>query len=78
NDCTQVSGVVNFVDWVNEIHRWGLTIHGPACELDIKISISKASKGIRNSLGTDLDRDLVVEDIGNEDAVLPSECQNAE
>ena len=54
NDCTSVSGVVNFVDWVNEIHRWGLTIHAPACELDIKLSVNKASKGIRISLGTEL------------------------
>ncbi len=50
-DCSYVEGVVQFADWVNEIHRWGLTVHGPGCEEDIKYCITQASHGIRTSLG---------------------------
>ena len=28
--------VVELVDWVNEIHTWGLSQYGPSCEQDIK------------------------------------------
>ncbi|KAL9612569.1 MAG: hypothetical protein Q9167_002819 [Letrouitia subvulpina] len=30
-------GVKNFVNWINEIHRWGLTNHIESCEKDIKL-----------------------------------------
>ncbi|KAL1637627.1 hypothetical protein SLS58_009230 [Diplodia intermedia] len=39
-----------FVNWINEIHLWGLTVHGPGCEDDIKHCIRRADKGIRVSL----------------------------
>ncbi|KAB2568724.1 hypothetical protein DBV05_g12599 [Lasiodiplodia theobromae] len=40
----------HFVNWINEIHLWGLTVHGPGCEDDIKHCIQRADKGIRVSL----------------------------
>lgn len=51
SDCSFKQGVKFFVDWVNEIHRWGLTMHGPACEDDVKSCMKKQSHGIRTSLG---------------------------
>ena len=41
--CNYKSDVKALTDWINEIHRWGLSVHGPSCENDIKICISKRS-----------------------------------
>ena len=30
-DCTDVSAVARLADWINEIHRWGLTEHARSC-----------------------------------------------
>ena len=49
--CNHSPGLRNFVDWINEIHRWGLTVHGKACEADVRHCIHKNSRGIRTSLG---------------------------
>ena len=49
--CSHEIGLKNFVDWINEIHRWGLTVHGKACEADLRLCIHKNSHGIRTSLG---------------------------
>ena len=34
-------GVKNFVDWVNEVHRWGLHNHIESCERDVKLIAEK-------------------------------------
>ncbi|KAL9043428.1 MAG: hypothetical protein Q9214_003387 [Letrouitia sp. 1 TL-2023] len=34
-------GVRSFVDWVNEVHRWGLDNHVESCEGDIKLIVEK-------------------------------------
>jgi hypothetical protein len=41
--------VEDFIDWVNEIHRWGLTVYGKACEADVKGCIDRGPSGIRIS-----------------------------
>jgi hypothetical protein len=41
--------VEDFIDWVNEIHRWGLTVYGKACEADVKGCIDCGPSGIRTS-----------------------------
>ena len=41
-----------FVDCVNEIHRWGLSVHGPSCERDLKFCITHSESGVRTSLGS--------------------------
>jgi hypothetical protein len=46
-DCTDPYGVRELVAWTNEIHRWALSMHGPACERDIKIVLRGA--GVRTS-----------------------------
>ncbi|KAI0100044.1 hypothetical protein GGR51DRAFT_533652 [Nemania sp. FL0031] len=46
-DCIDEYAVEALIDWVNEIHRWGLSKHGPSCERDVK-SILKVS-GVRTS-----------------------------
>ena len=38
---TSGQGVKNFVDWVNEVHRWGLKNHIESCERDIKLIAKK-------------------------------------
>ena len=47
--CNKPYGVRRFIDWINEIHYWGLTVHGPHCQDDAKYILSKTSKGIRPS-----------------------------
>lgn len=46
-DCTDEYGVRELVDWINEIHRWGLSEHGPGCERDIKAVLRLG--GVRTS-----------------------------
>ncbi|KAG9250611.1 uncharacterized protein F5Z01DRAFT_683752 [Emericellopsis atlantica] len=46
-DCTDVYGVEELVDWINEIHRWGVAAHGPSCERDIKAVLNLG--GVRTS-----------------------------
>ena len=41
--------VEDFIDWVNEIHRWGLTVYGQACEADVKACIDHGPSGVRTS-----------------------------
>jgi hypothetical protein len=47
SQCHTVHGVKSFALWSNEIHAWGLQIHGPACMRDIKNSLR--STGVRVS-----------------------------
>ncbi|KAL8820844.1 MAG: hypothetical protein Q9191_007429 [Dirinaria sp. TL-2023a] len=44
SDCTNPRSVRDLIDWINEIHCWGLTVHGPECQEDIKRSM-KAAEG---------------------------------
>ncbi|KFA81746.1 hypothetical protein S40288_11089 [Stachybotrys chartarum IBT 40288] len=46
-DCTDTYGVEELVDWINEIHRWGMAAHGPSCERDIKTVLKLG--GVRTS-----------------------------
>ncbi|EEU34837.1 uncharacterized protein NECHADRAFT_88424 [Fusarium vanettenii 77-13-4] len=46
-DCTDEYAVQELGNWVNEIHRWGLSRHGPSCERDIKNVLN--SSGVRTS-----------------------------
>lgn len=39
-DCTIPRDVQRLVSWVNEIHRWGLTVHARSVQTDIKISLA--------------------------------------
>ena len=41
--------VKDLADWINEIHRWGLGVHGPLCENDIKTCLAAHSGGSRVS-----------------------------
>lgn len=42
--------VTHFIHWVNEIHRWGLSVHGPSCQKDVQFCIEKREKRVRTSL----------------------------
>lgn len=53
SNCSHLAGVENIVNWINEIHRWGLTVHGRACESDVKHCIQQTSGGFRTSLSQD-------------------------
>lgn len=35
-------------EWINEIHRWGVTVHGPACKDEIKVGLQQS--GARTSI----------------------------
>jgi hypothetical protein len=47
------SNVEHFIHWTNEVHRWGLGVHGQSCQKDVKVSVSKQNKDVRTSLGGD-------------------------
>jgi hypothetical protein len=51
-DSTYDAGTL--MQWINEFHRWGLTVHGPACKNEIKICLR--GKGVRTS-GVGFDQD---------------------
>lgn len=40
--CRLAQDVRALIDWINEIHCWGLTIHGPECQNDVKMSLKAA------------------------------------
>ena len=50
-NCLSATGVRDLIDWVNEIHCWGLTMHGPECQNDIKLSMKahESTSGFRVS-----------------------------
>ncbi|KAG6986566.1 hypothetical protein G7Y79_00077g099580 [Physcia stellaris] len=47
--CLAPVDVKDLSDWINEIHRWGLSVHAPNCENDVKICIAARSGGNRVS-----------------------------
>ena len=49
--CNRVTDVRRLFQWINEIHCWGLTVHGPRCEKDIKLIMEsqKTTTGFRPS-----------------------------
>ena len=48
------SSVRELINWLNEIHCWGLTVHGPRCEKDIKFRMNAQESGLRISdIGAD-------------------------
>lgn len=53
NVCTTLKGVQTFIDRINESHQWGLTVHGPACERDVKLCLHTVPGAERTSLGAD-------------------------
>ena len=46
---TTLASVQALFNWINEIHCWGLTVHGPECEKDIKLSMKSSGTGPRVS-----------------------------
>ena len=46
---SQSRDVENLLDWINEIHCWGLTVHGPECQNDVKRSMKTNVSGARVS-----------------------------
>ena len=47
--CAEPYDVRELIKWINEIHYWGLTIHGPACQNDAKEMLGKMNTGFRPS-----------------------------
>ena len=50
-NCERAISVRDLIDWINEIHCWGLTVHGPECQKDVKVSLKamESSTGLRVS-----------------------------
>ena len=44
--CGNPHDVRGFINWINEIHYWGLTVHGPGCQDDAKYMLRKMCRGI--------------------------------
>ncbi|MCJ1474084.1 hypothetical protein MMC13_002742 [Lambiella insularis] len=55
--------VKNFINWTNEIHRWGLTVHGPSCQQDLQMCVDSSEKYVRTSLGENADSDIEVDEL---------------
>ncbi|EFY84160.1 hypothetical protein MAC_08232 [Metarhizium acridum CQMa 102] len=57
-DASDEYGVGQLIDWINEIHRWGLSIHAGSCQRDIKAILNVG--GVRtsdiHSTGLELDQ----------------------
>ena len=47
--CLAEGGVVGLLQWINEIHRWGLCEYALGCEEDIKQILSRGSTNLRIS-----------------------------
>ncbi len=47
--CTQEARVQMLADWINEIHRWGMTTHADSCQRDLERYMD--AMGVRTSLG---------------------------
>jgi len=45
--CLAEEGVVGLLQWINEIHRWGLCEYALGCEEDIKQILSRGSTNLR-------------------------------
>jgi hypothetical protein len=45
--CRTEEGLESFMHWLNEIHAWGLTVYGKACQQDVKGCIR--ASGVRTS-----------------------------
>ena len=50
-NCRSANSLRDLIDWINEIHCWGLTVHGPECQNDVKLSMRarESSLGFRVS-----------------------------
>ncbi|KAF2807512.1 uncharacterized protein BDZ99DRAFT_421570 [Mytilinidion resinicola] len=50
-ECTVGGGSIeNLIDWLNEVHAWGLKVHGPACMYDVKVVLLRSRGAPRTSL----------------------------
>lgn len=48
-NCRTEQGVRRLLQWINEIHRWGLCEYALGCEDDIKHILSRAPNNVRVS-----------------------------
>ena len=55
-------GLKNLIDWISEIHCWGLTDHGPAVVTDVKSLMTAANMGHDVSIIDEEDKEVEVED----------------
>lgn len=47
-NCTDAAGVGRLADWINEIHRWGLSTHAKSCQRDVKTLLN--ASGVETSV----------------------------
>ena len=59
-NCRFSKDVRYLIDWINEIHCWGLTVHGPECQKDVNL-IMKANEDFTGIRVSDL-KDLELSD----------------
>ncbi len=53
-DCVSASSVRELISWLNEIHCWGLRVHGPGCGKDVGLRMNGRRGGIRiDDIGAD-------------------------
>ena len=57
------ASVQDLICWVNEIHLWGLTVHGPKIQDDVKVCINPQESRIRTSaIGPNSEEDEMISD----------------
>ena len=61
-ECLTEVGLKNLIDWINEIHCWGLTDHGPAVVADVKNLMKAANMGHDISIIDEEDKEVEAED----------------
>ena len=42
--CHETADVRNLIHWINEIHCWGLTVHAPKCQKDVKLIMQSQAR----------------------------------
>ncbi|KAI1733967.1 hypothetical protein F4680DRAFT_439903 [Xylaria scruposa] len=59
-DCLQVDGIELLIELVNDIHHWGLAVHGESCKQDIyRIQVSEEDSDICDISLVDISEDLL-------------------
>ena len=77
--CTSDLSVRNLIHWLNEIHYWGLTVHAPECERDIKVCITSRSSAMRVSdIDSTSEESLNMKDLVDETKAIESAARSSD
>lgn len=50
-DCSFSHDVAKFSEWLNEIHRWAITVHGQSCKNELEVRVGQHPESNKGQLG---------------------------